>query len=177
MITDRAELMYARQTAEDDPVSYVNMATQRSAVRKDDVVAHHAIVRDVRICHEHAVASYDCSPRLSSSAVQRNEFPNICSVADFERCRFSTVFQVLRRPADGSHIVNPAIPSNAGAILNVGMRSDLGSFTNGDGIFNDRERPHAHAIPDLGLWTYHGARINVRSHYFFGAFWLADESW
>jgi hypothetical protein len=177
VITDMAKLMHRCQPAEDDPAPNVHMTTERRAVRENHIIAHDAIVTNVRICHEQAIASNDRSAGLGCCPIECDELADDGVVADFKSRGLSFEFEVLRKTTDGCHRMDPALPPDAAAAVNHSVRSDRRPFTDGDIILDHSKWANLHAIANRGFGAHDCTRINVNRHYFEEGFLLVVESW
>ena len=101
MRTDANEMVHRTKRAHRRPFFDDDMASQSRGVGQDDVVADHAIMRNVAVGHdERAIADAGEASTLGGAAIDGDKFADGVVVADFEARRFAFVTQVLRGESD-----------------------------------------------------------------------------
>src|SRR3954468_19446691 len=118
MRADARELMHRRECTDGRPLLDYHVSGKRGIVGHDDMVAHKAIVRDVRVSHEQAVAAeLSQPPATGRAAVDGDAFADLVMVADLEARLLTLELQVLRLHAQRHEWENPIIAADlCGAI-------------------------------------------------------------
>src|SRR5688500_3149058 len=97
--------MHRGQSADHGIVPDLHMPCERRRVRKNDVVADEAIVRDMRVGEKIAVAADPRHGMLRGAAMNADELAEGIVLPDGEMSRFARVFEVLRRQTDRTESV------------------------------------------------------------------------
>src|SRR6478736_5369881 len=97
MISNFAKLVNSGKTAHDDPVTDMDMATQRGVIGKNGVIADLAIVGQVTISQHPVVVSQARNTSiLSRTKIERTKFANKIAFTNLETRFFITIFLILR---------------------------------------------------------------------------------
>ena len=72
-------------------ISYLNVAAQRAVIRKDNAVAHGAIVTDMTVGEEVSAIADSRFALARCAAMRRYEFAKCIFVADFQISRFAAI--------------------------------------------------------------------------------------
>ena len=141
MASDFDELMNADHTTQDRKIFNLDMSGQIDRIGHDDIVSEQAIVGDVAVGHQEAIASDDCFPVRLGAAVDRDKFADHGALADFGGCRFTAKFEVLGYFADNAVMQNGAIGSQTGAGQQGHKTADVAMVTDN------------HIIGNPAIWT------------------------
>ena len=111
MRADLAELVHGGVAAQDHPVADLDVAGEGGAVGEHDLVADHAVVRDVRVGHEQVVVADAVTPlSWRGAAIDGAALAEHVAVADLQARRLAVVLLVLRRIADARRTGRPGCP-------------------------------------------------------------------
>ena len=97
---DARELMHQRVAGDEHPVLHRDVACQQRAIRQNDMIAHRAIVRDVRVGHDEIIGADHRGVFNFRGAIDGGVFAKDVVIADDQARRFVFVFQILRRIAN-----------------------------------------------------------------------------
>jgi hypothetical protein len=107
-----------------------NVTRQGTAIRKNNVVFHHAIMRDMAVCEKIAPITHPRNRTRGGRTIHRNKFAETVSFSDLKESRFTRIFQILRLLADRTKSMesiscpNPYRPTNSHMILKPTIGSD-----------------------------------------------------
>src|SRR5665213_1823145 len=156
--------MRSRQTTHVHPVTQLYVPGKCCAVGHDDVIAKHAVMRNVRVRHEEIVTA-DAGNALivGGAAVDGTKFAKYVVIADLKMRALACVFLVLRIAADGCELEYPIGRADARRPADDRMRSDGCSRADHDIGVNDRIRTDADVGCKFRLWRDDRARVNYAS--------------
>ena len=103
----------------------MNVACQLRVIRKDRVIADHAVVRQMHISHEPVIASHTRHTRVARRTdVEGTKLSDDVSVTNDQFARFTRVFFVLRNGPQGRELENPVVLTNGGVPFDHAVRSN-----------------------------------------------------
>jgi hypothetical protein len=174
---DAHELVHERSAAEDRPVFHGDVACHLHGVRENDAIADLAIMRDMRVRHEQAVAADARRAAGFAREVRGHVLAHHRPIADHEVRRLAAVLEILRRAADHGAVVQPALPADgrpAGdervaadgrAVADLHVRADHGPG------------PDLHADAELRAFVDERGGVNAdRAHVAFRSTTIASSS-
>src|SRR3989344_4166012 len=100
MLTDLYELLNTDHSFYDRKIANGNMTRKSGIVGNDHMIADQTIMCHMYVCHEQTIVSNYRFHSISRSSMNCYIFADDRIVADFCRCIFSFVFQILRRRTD-----------------------------------------------------------------------------
>ena len=125
--------MNGRLTTEEDIVADLDVSAQYGIVRKCNIIAHRAVVADVRTDHEKAtIANLRHTIRVLGADVHRDTFPNFAMGADCEACRPATILDRLRWSSKGRKRINDRARADRRMARDVNMGNQATAFTDRD---------------------------------------------
>ncbi len=127
------------------------MAGKRRSVDENRVIAHHAIVADVRVGHDQVVAA-DASDAaaLLRAAANRAKFAEIIAIADFERYPLAGKRQILRIATNSGERIKMIRPAKSRRALHHGMMIDDAAIAKLDLVAHHGVRPNFRAVSNSG---------------------------
>ena len=158
---DAAELMHRRQPADDRVVLDGHVARERGDVGHDDVVAQHAIVRDVAVGQDVVVRTDARDFAVAGGAVDGDVFAEGVVVADFRARDAALPFQVLRLQPDAGERKNFILPAERRVAVNDDVRMQFAAVAERDVFADDAIRADFAAGADLRLGMNDGGRVNI----------------
>src|SRR3981189_2869347 len=137
-------MVYRTKRADLSPLLDGDVASESCRVRKNDVVADDAIMRDVGVRHDQDVAAHAGEPTAFHGATaDGDEFANLVVIANFQTCRFAGVGQILRRHSDRTKWKETVVVANFRRSFDGHLRKQGAPFS------------------QFHLWTDHAVRANV----------------
>src|SRR5258708_5701592 len=118
---DAAELVHPRPPPDVGVVLHEHVAGERRLRAHDEMVAHHAVVRDVAVGQHHVVAAHACVVRVVGRAVHAHVFAKHVAVADNQAGFAALELEVVRLGADAGERKYLALRADGGAPLDVGV--------------------------------------------------------
>src|SRR5690606_10498198 len=146
---DAAELVHARETAEDHVVADHDMAGQRGVVGEYAVVPDHAVVGDMRVGQQPVVAADAGDPAaFAGAAIERHELADQVAVANLERDALAAVLLVLWIAADRGVSDDAVLATDARRTLHAAVWADERSVADLDIGSDQGERADRHSFAD-----------------------------
>jgi hypothetical protein len=138
---DAAALLDRGQTADDRLLAELDVAAERRLVGQDHLVAHEAIMGDVRSNHEQAARAYGGdAPPAGRAAMYRDVFAKGAIGPDLDAGLFAVVAGVLRLAADGRKSPNRRPWSYGRGAADDGVGIDRHPVAKNGVATDDRER-------------------------------------
>src|SRR5690606_9677667 len=148
---DAHELMDGRQTAQDGPIAYVDMARELDAVGDDGMAADLAVMRNMHIGHDPVVVAQASHAHvLRRPPIDGDVIAYGVAVADLEPGGFVAVFLVLGNAADGAETIEIVVCTYRGVAVDDTMRAHGGARPDHDVITDDAVWPDAYIAGDPG---------------------------
>src|SRR3954469_4600725 len=139
-----AELVDGAEGADVGVVVHLDVPGQGGAVGEDDAAPHLAVVPDVSVGHEQAVAPHPGdAAALGRAAVDGAELPEDVAVADLQPDVLALELQVLGIETDGGLGIDAVLAADAGGAVDLRPSSDLRAGTDLDAGADHRERSDA----------------------------------
>ncbi len=113
------------------------MARQRHFVRKDIVVANHAIMRHVHADHKKVARPDPRGLPFTIRPVKSAKLANNVVVADLEETLFAFELNVLRLAADNSMLENPVTRAQSSKPFDHSISRNLAIWANFDFVLNN----------------------------------------
>ena len=127
------KMVHRTQRAHRGPFFHDNVASQSCGVGQDDVVADHAIMRDVGVGHdERVIADASEASAFGRAAIDGDKFADSVVVADFEARGFVFVAQVLRGESDGGEREEAIAGADFCRAFDDDVRDELAGFAEFD---------------------------------------------
>ena len=123
MRTDFSELLDGHESFQDGPVFDFDMACKIDIIGQDDPVSEAAVVGDVYVGHEQAIASDYGLVGVGGTSINGYELADGGAVANFNGSFFSLDFQVLRLTRDNGSGVDFTVFSDACPIKDGDIRA------------------------------------------------------
>src|SRR5215203_1154368 len=160
-----AELVHGGEGADGGVIVDLDVAGVGRVVGEDDAVAHLAVMGDVGIGHEQAVAAHagDAAP-LGGAAVDGAELPKVIAVADLQPDFLALELQVLGIEADGRLGIDPVLPADPGRSPDLGRGPDLRAVADRDAGADHRQGSDLDTISQDGAGVDHGQRMDAGAH-------------
>src|SRR5205823_10416658 len=149
-----------RKPAHHRVISYLNVATQRAVIRKDDAVAHGAIVTDMAVGEEVSAITDSRFAFARCAAMRRHEFTKRIFVADFQISRFAAILKILRLLADGAVRVEPVLCSSLHRPAERDVMLEPAVWADHNVVVNNTVGPYDRSCTDFGAWIDNGGRMN-----------------
>ena len=122
-IANAAMLLDRADAAEEHPVANLHMPAKGRVISKDDVVADPAIMGDMGADHEEAIiADARDAAALNRTDIHRDVLRDDIVPANFERCVFALIAEMLWRPADRRERLNTCLSANGRSARNDHVR-------------------------------------------------------
>src|SRR5712692_1430416 len=158
---DAAVLVHGTERAQAGVVFDRHVAGKRGAVGKDGVVAHAAIVCDVRIGHEEIVAAdAGDAAALPGAAADGDELAEDVRIAGRELGALAAILQVLRVAADRAKGMEDVPAPKPRRAVHGSVRMQHAIFAQLDLVAHDGVRADAHARPQPDTRRNNGAGID-----------------
>ena len=164
MLPDTAELVHRAERTDTGIVLHRDVAGQGGAIGQDAMVADGAVVTDVGVGHDQAVAANAGSATASlRSAGDGDVFADGVVIADLERGGFATVFQILRGDSQAGEGIDTIPGPQARLAVQYDVRNQLAVLAHLD-IRTDG----AIGAYDTGVWnesrsSHNGCWVNAHS--------------
>ena len=127
-----------------------DMASQSGSISHDHIVGDSAVMRDVGIRHDQAVASHARNATSARrAAVDRYTFANHVVVADFESRLFAFELQVLRLETYGCKRKNPIVVADCCWTTQHHVRDELAVLPHNYIFTDNAERANNTGIRNL----------------------------
>src|SRR5919108_3037284 len=123
-IPDADKLVYGVMAGDEGTILHLDIARQPRIVDHNNIIAQTAIVRHMCIGHEKIMRPNAGDPVLFGTAVDRHVLADAGMVADTQERALAAVFEVLRRPPQGSTDADVTVLADAGPALNHRMRTN-----------------------------------------------------
>src|ERR1700682_469108 len=136
-----------------DVILNLDVTRQSSAIGKNVVVAHDAVVRDVHTHHEKVARADASCLRLAARPMERTEFTNQIVVADDQAARFAFELHVLRLASEYGVLKDTVSCSKLSKAFDNRVRTDFASCCDFDIIFDNDIRANANAGRDQSPGT------------------------
>src|SRR5690349_18522247 len=134
------KLMRAHSVGKKNVILNRDVPRERNFVRKNIIVADHAVVRDVHTYHEEVARAYVGRLSLAIGPVKRAELSDDIVVADLKKTRLTFELHILRL-APNHRMLENAIPgSDSREALDDRISSNLAIRANFDVILDDGGR-------------------------------------
>jgi len=138
---DANELVRARRSGNKGASTDRNVSGEHDVVRHNDFVGDSAVVRDVRVRHQHAVVADDGRVFDAHRAVNRNVFANDAAVADNDAAAvFVAQSDALREPADRRALENMVVFTDNDAFFDRNARFENAAVADRRAVFDDAKR-------------------------------------
>src|SRR5690606_5497663 len=148
------KLMHSHHTRQYNKIAYGNMPSQCTVIRKNAIVSHNAVVRNVAIRLDETILSNNGLPFILRTAVHRHTLPNGGVITDLCSGFFAIELQVLWDARDNGSRENPTVLTDTGAIHDGHVRANPSAFFD-DHVLVDGHKRLNHYVPrNLGLWMY-----------------------
>ena len=153
MATDRNKLVNRRHSTDNDVIVDRHVAAQIDCIGKDNMLTEDAVVSNMDVRHQGAIASDNCLPPVLRPSIQSRKFTYRGTVTNFE-CRFLTMkFQVLGDGSQDRTRINFALLSDPSPPRYHGVGTDGRAITDGDVFLNDCERADRNIFAQFRPWT------------------------
>ncbi len=137
-----------------------DVSGERGVVRKNAVISHLAIVRDVHANHEEIPRADARHQILAGRAVNGHAFPDQIVVPDLEMTAFAFKFHILGLASDGG-VFKDAIPlAERGVALDDGVGRNFATRADHDFVFDDGIRAHLNVGGKVRTWVNDSGRVN-----------------
>lgn len=157
-----AELMDGGKATANNIVVDTHMAGQCGVIGKNNVIAHHAIVRDVHVGHDPVVvADAGNATFLGGTPINGAEFAKGIAVANFQFRWLAAVLFVLRILADRCELKDAVVAAYRCQAFHDGMRTHRGSGTDLYPRTDHGIGPDANASIQLSAWIDDRGRVYV----------------
>ncbi len=150
MGADAAELVHGRMTAQNRPVAHFHLAGQRNPVDQHAVVAHHAVVSDMHVCHHERIASHDGHAFGRRTAVDGGTLPDRRSVSHHGRRILAPELEILRQTGHHGGGVHLAIFPDARSVEHHRAGTDPTAVSDFDIGRNAGERFDRYVLTQFG---------------------------
>src|SRR5579859_7389905 len=157
---DPAKLVDGRQPAYHRVILHHHVARQRRHVRHDDVVAEHAIVRDVAVGQNVIVRADARDLAVTGRAVNRDIFAERVVIADFHARDAALPFQILRLQPEAREWKNFIPLSQLRVSVNDDVRMQLAAGGQGDMFPDDTIRTDVTTGVDFRPGMNDGSRMD-----------------
>src|ERR1700752_400793 len=131
------KLMPAHAVGKKNVILDRDVSRERNFVRKNIIVADHAVVRDVYSHHEEDARTNTRRLAGAIGPVKRKEFSDDIVVADLEKTRLTFELHILRLPANHRMLENAVPGSDSRESLDDSVRSDLTVWADLNVVFDN----------------------------------------
>src|SRR5580698_8393064 len=99
------------------------MTSHLGVIAQDTVVPDNAVMGDMAIRQDHAIAANRCPPTVAGAAMHRDKLPDGRIIPYLNRRFFAIELKVLRISRNNRSGEDPAIPADPGAFHNSDIAS------------------------------------------------------
>ena len=155
MRTYMAKLMNQCSSSNYRKIVDLYLSSNLRSVCNNDIVPNHAVMGDVRISHNKAIAANNSLALRRGAPVYGHAFTNGCVVANDSQRVFSHEFKILRNRTNNSARVNRAVLANPCTLHDCNVAGNACSRSDFHVSVNCHKRVDDHA------WVYLGIRMYV----------------
>ena len=130
------------------------LSSNLRSVCNNDIVPNHAVMGDVRISHNKAIAANNSLALRRGAPVYGHAFTNGCVVANDSQRVFSHKFKILRNRTNNSARENRTVLTNSCTLHNCNVAGNASSRSDFHVSVNCHKRVNDHAWVDFCIWMY-----------------------
>lgn len=151
MAADPDKLMYSHHAAQPGVISYFDMSGQGDVIGQDATFTYKTIVRHMHVSHEQAAIRDSGTAGLYGAPVEGATLSDNDIIADFQRCIFVFIFQVLGNSAHYGTGKDLAVVANAGAVEDAYIIAYPAIVADNHIFFYDRKGADRNALSNFSI--------------------------